>query len=128
VYKVEPFVVAADVYATSPHVGRGGWTWYTGSASWFYRVAVNHLLGIEIVAMDGERHLTFNPCIPKRWPSFEMNYRAGETEYRITVENPRGVNRGVAHVMLDGERLSTNEVMIVSDGLRHEVVVTVLGG
>jgi cyclic beta-1,2-glucan synthetase len=128
VYKVEPFVVAADVYATSPHVGRGGWTWYTGSASWFYRVAVNHLLGIEIVAMDGERHLTFNPCIPKRWPSFEMNYRAGETEYRITVENPRGVNRGVAHVMLDGERLSTNEVMIVSDGLRHEVVVTLLGG
>ena len=128
VYKVEPFVVAADVYAVSPHIGRGGWTWYTGSASWFYRVAVNHLLGIDIVAEDGSRCLTFNPCIPKRWPGFEMTYRTDETEYHITVENPRGVNRGVAHVSLDGERLSSQRVPIASDGNRHEVTVTLLGG
>ena len=67
-YKVEPYVVAADVYAVDPHVGRGGWTWYTGSASWFYRVAIRWLLGIDIVAEGDRRYLVVDPCIPKAWP------------------------------------------------------------
>ena len=127
-YVVEPYVVAADVYAAEPHVGRGGWTWYTGSASWFYRIALESLLGFRIVAENGERHLVVDPCIPKRWPGFEITYRHGSATYRIRVENPRGVNGSVAHVALDGARLETVTVPLVDDGLNHEVIVTLLGG
>jgi cellobiose phosphorylase len=127
-YKVEPYVVAADVYAVAPHTGRGGWTWYTGSASWFYRVTVQHLLGLRLVAENGDRHFTVDPCIPKTWPGFEMVYRDGETTYRITVENPRGVNRGVAWVELDGAVLDEALVPLVADGAEHHVKVMLLGG
>jgi cellobiose phosphorylase len=127
-YKVEPYVVAADVYAVAPHTGRGGWTWYTGSASWFYRVAVQHLLGLRLVAENGQRHFTVDPCIPKTWPGFEMVYRDGETTYRISVENPRGVNRGVAWVELDGAVLDAVLVPLAADGAEHRVKVMLLGG
>jgi cyclic beta-1,2-glucan synthetase len=127
-YKVEPYVVAADVYAVAPHTGRGGWTWYTGSASWFYRVTVQHLLGLRLVAGDDKRHFTVDPCIPKTWPGFEMVYRDGETTYRITVENPRGVNRGVAWIELDGAVLDEPLVPLAVDGAEHRVKVMLLGG
>ncbi|MDY0087961.1 MAG: glucoamylase family protein, partial [Coriobacteriia bacterium] len=127
-YKVEPYVVAADVYAVPPHVGRGGWTWYTGSASWFYRVAVQHLLGLRLMAEDGQRCFTVDPCVPKTWSGFEMTYRDGETTYRITVENPRGVNRGVAWVELDGAVLDEPFVALTEDGAEHRVRVMLLGG
>jgi cyclic beta-1,2-glucan synthetase len=127
-YAVEPYVVAADVYAAEPHTGRGGWTWYTGAASWFYRVAVTYLLGLQIVAENGERRILVDPCIPKSWPGFEIRLRLGDTNYRINVENPRGVNRGVAHVSLDGERLDHAWVPVAEDGSEHRVVVTMLGG
>ncbi len=99
---VEPYVVAADVYAATPHTGRGGWTWYTGSASWFYRVALHWMLGLRVIADESGRSLAFEPCIPKRWPSYSMTYRHGSATYRIRVENPRGVNGGVARMTLDG--------------------------
>jgi len=127
-YKVEPYVVAADVYAVAPHTGRGGWTWYTGSASWFYRVTVQHLLGLRLVAADGSRHFTVDPCIPKTWPGFEIVYRDGETTYHITVENPRGVNRGVAWIELDGAVLDEALVRLAADGAEHRVKVMLLGG
>ncbi|MBE0416319.1 MAG: hypothetical protein IBX63_00955 [Coriobacteriia bacterium] len=127
-YKVEPYVVAADVYAVPPHVGRGGWTWYTGSASWFYRVAVQYLLGLRLVTEDGRRRFTVDPCVPKTWPGFEMVYRDGETTYRIAVENPRGVNRGVAWVELDGAVLDESLVPLAADGVEHRVRVMLLGG
>ncbi len=127
-YKVEPYVVAADVYAVAPHTGRGGWTWYTGSASWFYRVTVQNLLGLRLVAEGGKRHFTVDPCIPKTWPGFEMVYRDGETTYRITVENPRGVNRGVAWIELDGAVLDEALVPLAADGAEHRVKVMLLGG
>ncbi len=127
-YKVEPYVVAADVYSTAPHAGRGGWTWYTGSASWYYRVALNHLLGFRIVSHEGAPHLAVDPCIPKRWPGYRMTYRHGASTYRIRVENPRGVNRGVSHVSLDGERLDGVLVPLTDDGGEHRVVVRLLGG
>ena len=127
-YKVEPYVVAADVYAVSPHVGRGGWTWYTGSASWFYRVTVQHLLGLRLVAGQGERRFAVDPCIPKTWSGFEMVYRNGDTTYRIAVENPRGVNRGVAWIELDGMVLEEPLVPLAEDGVEHRVRVMLLGG
>jgi cyclic beta-1,2-glucan synthetase len=127
-YKVEPYVVAADVYAVEPHVGRGGWTWYTGSASWFYRVVVQSMLGLSVRSVNDEARLTVDPCIPKDWGGFEMAYRHGSTTYHVRVENPRGVNRGVAHVELDGERLDDISVPLADDGMEHEVVVTLIGG
>jgi len=127
-YAVEPYVVAADVYAAASHTGRGGWTWYTGSASWFYRVALGSLLGFSLVADEGGRFIVVDPCIPKDWPSFRMEYRYESTTYDIRVENPRGVNRGVAHVEVDGTRLEEPRVALTDDGLHHLVVVTLLGG
>jgi cyclic beta-1,2-glucan synthetase len=127
-YKVEPYVVAADVYSTGVHTGRGGWTWYTGSASWYYRVALHHLLGFRIVTDESGAHLSMDPCIPKRWPHFSLSYRHGSSTYAIRVENPRGVNRGVDHVELDGVRLDGVLVPLYDDGRAHEVVVRLLGG
>ncbi len=126
-YKVEPYVVAADVYAVDPHTGRGGWTWYTGSAAWFFRVAVRGILGLRTVAESGARYLEFDPCIPKDWDRYSMTYRFGSTTYAITVENPRGVNRGVSHVTLDGQRLAEGRVPLIDDGATHEVVVGLIG-
>lgn len=128
VYRVEPYALAADVYAVEPHVGRGGWTWYTGSAAWYYRVAVSAILGIDIVAENGERHLVIDPCIPKDWPGFEMAVRVNGTHYRVAVENPRGANRGVERVTLDGRLLADGRVPVVSDGEEHQVIVTMIGG
>jgi cyclic beta-1,2-glucan synthetase len=97
-YRAEPYVVAADVYSNPAHVGRGGWTWYTGSAAWMYRVAVEELLGITL--KRGALHL--DPCIPPHWPGYEAVLCSGETEVRIVVENPNGVSRGVRLVEWDG--------------------------
>ena len=128
-YVVEPYVVAADVYAAAPHTGRGGWTWYTGSASWFYRVALGSLLGISVVAAEtGGRELVVDPCIPKRWPGFSATYRHLTATYAIRVDNPRGTNRGVARVTLDGGIMPGLAVPLADDGRKHEVVVTMLGG
>jgi cyclic beta-1,2-glucan synthetase len=127
-YVVEPYVVAADVYAVSPHTGRGGWTWYTGSASWFYRVALQSMLGLRIIAENGAQRLVMEPCIPKSWRGFDMTYRRGPTVYRIRVDNPRGVNRGVARVTLDGVAVAGESIPLSDDGVEHQVVVTLLGG
>ena len=125
---VEPYVVAADVYAAAPHIGRGGWTWYTGSASWFYRVALHWMLGLGLAPRAADRSLVIDPCIPKRWPSYTMTYRHGDTRNRISVENPRSVNRGIAFIELDGRRLPDEYVLLVDDGIDHDVLVRMLGG
>ncbi len=80
-YRVEPYVVAADVYAVSPHTGRGGWSWYTGSAGWMYRLVMESLLGMK---RETDR-LRFTPCVPESWGSFKVRYRYRETTYHITV-------------------------------------------
>jgi len=118
-YRVEPYVVAADVYGVAPHIGRGGWTWYTGSASWMYRVGLEAILGLRRAA----KNLTMNPCIPKDWPAYEITYRHGETHYHIKVENPEGVNRGVREVSVDGQALPDQRIPLRTDGLHHEVRV-----
>jgi cyclic beta-1,2-glucan synthetase len=123
-YKVEPYVVAADVYAEPPHVGRGGWTWYTGSAGWMYRAGIEWILGFHL---RGTR-LYFDPCIPRVWRRFEISFLYHSSRYEIVVENPQGVTRGLLSVELDGAQLATNNmyIQLADDGATHHVRV-VLG-
>jgi cyclic beta-1,2-glucan synthetase len=116
-YRVEPYVVAADVYGAHPHVGRGGWTWYTGSAGWMYRVALEAVLGLRLL---GDR-FRVDPTIPNAWPRFELRYRHDTTAYTIVVENPEGVSRGIRRVELDGSMLPSDEIPILADGSEHRV-------
>ena len=118
-YRVEPYVVAADVYGASQHLGRGGWTWYTGSAGWMYRVAVESILGLRLL---GDR-FRVNPTIPNNWPRYELSYRCGGATYTIVVENPEGVSRGIRRVELDGSELPSGEIPILPDGRKHDVRV-----
>ena len=121
-YKTEPYVAAGDVYAVWPHTGRGGWTWYTGSSSWMYRAGLESILGFELRA----DRLRVEPCIPRSWRSYEINYRRGSTRYVIKVENPFGVSRGVAEVWLDDAQQTTLDIALTDDGKTHQVRV-VLG-
>ena len=121
-YRVEPYAMAADVYGEPPFVGRGGWTWYTGAAAWMYRLAVERILGLRL---RGGR-LYFDPRVPRSWERFEIEVRHRGAELYIEVENPRGVNRGVERVELDGRRLAGNELPTLEAGRRHRVRV-VLG-
>lgn len=122
-YRVEPYVAAADVYSEAPHVGRGGWTWYTGSAGWMYRAGVEWILGFRL---HGER-LSIDPCIPRAWPGFEITFRYHSSVYEIRVSNPNSASTGVVGLRLDGVTLrSDSEVDLVDDGGTHQVEV-VLG-
>ena len=118
-YRAEPYVVAADVYSAPPHTGRGGWTWYTGSAGWMYRVAVEAILGISL--RRGALHI--DPCIPRTWPGYEVAFASRGARYRIRVDNPDGVCRGVVRVEVDGAAV-TGDVPILRDGAAHDVRVT----
>jgi cyclic beta-1,2-glucan synthetase len=118
-YGVEPYVVAADIYSAAPHTGAGGWTWYTGSAGWMYRLGIEAILGLR---RAGET-LVIDPCIPKVWPDFKATYRHGAARYLISVDNPEHVNRGVEQVLLDGKLLPANVLRLADDGLSHEVNV-----
>jgi cyclic beta-1,2-glucan synthetase len=119
-YRVEPYVIAADVYSTPPHNGRGGWTWYTGSASWMYRLGVERLLGITRLG----DHLEIHPCIPANWKGYQINYRFGKTIYHIRVENPQGERNEVSQIQIDGRQASELKIPLRDDGETHEVVVT----
>jgi cyclic beta-1,2-glucan synthetase len=121
-YKVEPYVCAGDVYAVPPHTGRGGWTWYTGSAGWMYRAGLESILGFQL----RPGRLRIEPCIPRWWREFEIIYRHGETIYRIMVDNPIAVSRGVASVEVDGKQQADGEIPLVNDEQVHQVRV-VLG-
>jgi cyclic beta-1,2-glucan synthetase len=120
-YKVEPYVVSADVYATAPHVGRGGWTWYTGSAAWMYRAGLEWILGFRVRGAT----LLLDPCIPTAWRRFELAFRYHSARYDIAVENPRGVSRGVTRVEIDGELLAGTgaPIPLSDDGATHRVRV-----
>jgi len=119
-YKVEPYVIAADIYAVPPHVRRGGWTWYTGAAGWFYRAGLEWMLGLNIRA--GNMH--FNPCIPREWRSYTLRYRHEETCYDITVNNPNGVSKGVVSIELDGvPQLGEDGIPLLQDEKKHQVLV-----
>jgi cyclic beta-1,2-glucan synthetase len=122
-YAVEPYVVAADVYSEPPNVGRGGWTWYTGSAGWMYRAGLERILGFRVQAED------LVPCIPSGWPGFDIAFRHGSARYDIHVENPAGVSRGIARAELDGVALpevrpgAGARLRLVDDGKTHHLRV-----
>ncbi len=121
-YKAEPYVVAGDVYARAPHAGRGGWSWYTGSAAWLYRVGLESILGLR------PRGDTFgvDPCIPSAWPAYEIAWRVKSTRYLISVENPDRLCRGVLAASLDGIAADASAIPLVDDGRTHQVRI-VLG-
>jgi cyclic beta-1,2-glucan synthetase len=118
VYKAEPYVVAADVYAVAPHTGRGGWTWYTGSAGWMYRLITESLLGLRL-EID---RLIFTPCVPPEWKTYKVHYRYRETFYHVTINNPGGFSQ-VVRVTLDGTLLNGTAIPMVDDRKQHNVEI-----
>ncbi len=120
-YKVEPYVACADVYAAPNHVGRGGWTWYTGSAGWMYRAGLEEILGFQL----GGATLVIDPSIPKAWPGFEITFQFRSARYEISVENPSRVSHGVSLVVLDGDTLPTVPagIDLADDAATHQVRV-----
>jgi len=125
VYKVEPYVVAADVYAVSPHAGRGGWSWYTGSAGWMYRLIVESLLGLRL---DVDK-LHFAPCLPADWQVFKLHYRYRETVYHIAVSQTQtddASQRGAMHVTVDGIERPDRTIPLIDDRQNHTVDVRIM--
>ncbi|NGY06632.1 glycoside hydrolase family 94 protein [Solimonas terrae] len=122
VYKTEPYAVAADIYALPPHAGRGGWTWYTGSAGWLYRLMLESVLGLK---REGAT-LTITPCIPKQWTSFKLHYRYQETVYDITVRQLR-TGGGRVTLMLDDVELTEPSIPLLNDRRGHRVELTIGG-
>jgi cyclic beta-1,2-glucan synthetase len=123
-YKVEPYVVAADVYSVAPHVGRGGWTWYTGSAGWMYRAGVEGILGIR---REGD-FLVVNPCIPDSWPGFEATVYVHSTRYEINVESVPGAR--AMHSVLDSQAIdcSGDGVYVPLDAGSHRLSISLCTG
>jgi cellobiose phosphorylase len=120
VYKVEPYVAAADVYAVPPHTGRGGWTWYTGSAGWMYRLIMESLLGLRLTADSDSSRLQLAPCPPVDWPGFTLHYRYRETMYHVVVR--QDALSGAA-VTVDGILQSDLTIPLLDDRLDHQVKV-----
>lgn len=121
-YKTEPYVINGDVYGRAPHAGRGGWSWYTGSAAWMYRAGIESMLGLR----RRGRTFSVDPCIPASWPEYTMTWRVDRSTYVITVVNPDKYSRGVLSASLDGEVTDAAAIPLVDDGQTHQVRV-VLG-
>ena len=115
VYKIEPYVMAGDVYSVAPHTGSGGWSWYTGSAGWMYRLALESLLGIHL---EEGKQLRLTPHLPADWNNITVDYRFGETLYRIAVSRA-----AIGGVELDGLPLENNIILLQDDRQPHQVVV-----
>jgi cyclic beta-1,2-glucan synthetase len=118
-YRTEAYVMAADVYAHPMHVGRGGWTWYTGSSGWMYQAAVKAILGLERRGAT----ISLNPCIPSVWDEFSLVWTMGRTRYRFTVANPAHWSRGIATAELDGVAVDAAAIPLHDDGQEHDVRV-----
>jgi len=120
-YKGEPYVTAGDVYAHPAHAGRGGWTWYTGSAGWMYRAGLESILGLKRHGASFE----LDPCIPAVWPEYSIVWRFGSTRYEISVSNPEHRCRGISEAELDGNPVDSAAIPLVDDGATHQVRVVV---
>jgi cyclic beta-1,2-glucan synthetase len=121
-YRAEPYVMAGDVYGRAPHAGRGGWSWYTGSAAWMYRTGLESMLGLR---RQGDT-FSISPCIPSSWPAYEISWRAGRTQYLISVSNPARQCRGILEASLDDVAVDAAAIPFVDDGRTHHVRI-VLG-
>jgi cyclic beta-1,2-glucan synthetase len=119
-YKVEPYVMAGDIYAEWPHVGRGGWTWYTGSSGWMYRAGMEWILGFRLRGMT----LSIDPCIPRNWPRYSMKFKYHSSTYNIQVENPSSVAKGVVLTEVDGKIVQgAANIPLEDDGATHTIRV-----
>ncbi len=118
-YRVEPYAVSADIYSLEGKVGQGGWTWYTGSAGWMYRIWIEEVLGLKL---RGDR-LTLDPVIPSRWDGYRLSLRHGEAVYEIDVRNPDAAGRGIRWIALDGSRLESPEVSLETGPVKHKIQV-----
>lgn len=118
-YKVEPYVIPADIYGTSNLAGRGGWTWYTGSSSWYYKAGIEFILGIKIE----KGILRVEPCIPKDWKEFEVHYRWKNSIYHIMVRNPEGKNTEINKVFLNGVEVENKIILEESGVFQVEVIM-----
>ena len=121
IYKVEPYVMSADVYGEHPHIGRGGWSWYTGSAGWMYKAGLENILGFQ---KNGD-NLIIDPCIPKKWKEYSITYKYFETTYEIKVNNPESLNKGVLNISMDGKSLDGNVIKLFNDNLSHKIEICV---
>ena len=118
-YKVEPYVIVADIYGIEPHVGRGGWSWYTGSSGWIYKIGLEHILGFRV---QNDR-LYIKPCIPRDWSSYNIEYKYIDTVYTIKVKNPYKLNVGGIHIQIDGHDIKEEYINLVNDKKMHLVQV-----
>jgi cellobiose phosphorylase len=119
-YKVEPYVMAADVYAERSHLGRGGWTWYTGSAGWMYQLIIEFFVGMT---KRGDR-LYFDPCLPDEWTDIAVTYRYADTVYHITIHLAEDASAPV-HIVENGESTNQDFIALVNDNTTHEVRIEV---
>lgn len=118
-YKVEPYVIPADIYGAGNLSGRGGWTWYTGSSSWFYKAGIEYILGLKIE----NNTLSVNPCIPKEWEEYLVRYKFGRSIYNIKVKNPNGKSTGVTSFKVNGENIKEKLIKLVDNGKVYEIDV-----
>jgi cellobiose phosphorylase len=121
-YRVEPYVVAADVYALPQDIGRGGWSWYTGSAGWMYRLIVESLLGLT---RTGDR-LTITPCIPADWTQFKIQYRYGTTQYQFEINQSKALADlpiPPMQIIIDGANQSDHQIVLIDDQLEHRISI-----
>jgi len=122
-YKVEPYVVAADVYSVAPHTGRGGWSWYTGSAGWMYRLVVESLLGLKLETDEAGARLLLAPCLPADWPGYSLKYRYRDTAYTIEVAQVAELPAGALEIRVDGELQADRWLPLRDDKAIHAVSV-----
>lgn len=118
-YKVEPYVIPADIYEAKGLEGRGGWTWYTGSSSWFCKIGLENILGLNI--KNGI--LTLTPCISKDWKEYSIRYKFGKSIYNIKVKNSEGKNTGVREMWLNGNKQDDLQIKLIDDGNINEIDV-----
>ncbi len=118
-YKVEPYVISADIYGAGNLIGRGGWTWYTGSSSWFYKTGIEYILGLKIE----KGILSLNPCIPKEWEEYQIRYKFGRSIYNIKLKNPNGKNKGVKTFKVNGNEIEEKKIKLEDDGKVYEIEV-----
>ena len=116
-YKVEPYVIPADIYSAENLIGRGGWTWYTGSSSWFYKIGIENILGLKIE----NKVLKMEPCIPKEWKEYSIKYRFGKSIYNIKVKNENGKNTGIEKLLLNGKEMEEKKILLNEDGGIFEI-------
>lgn len=118
-YKVEPYVIPADIYGSGNLAGRGGWTWYTGSSSWFYKAGLEYILGLKI---RGSK-LTIEPCIPKEWEEFKIKYEYKTSIYDITVKNPNRKEKSeVKDLFINDEKIEEKSIRLIDDGKIYKVL------